>query len=575
MPSDTEEFQVVIKEREEGQEEYVLPAILREAEEQEESSNESAEDDEEENSSSEEEEEDDDASWLTPELDLQILQTIAAIKTKDPKVYDPSAKFYTDDVIDKTEKSDQKKGKKITLKDYEREMLLKHGGRIEEEERVDDDNEDEPVVMTYNEEQVAIKDAFKQAAFGDNEETEDHGEEDGFLTKRSKTAAEEEDEGEEYREFILKNLANDKASAIAFKDWNNYKENPNVTSDDAFLINYVLNRGWIGKKDETPTYEQIVNVDEEEEHLDQVDRFESKYNFRFEEEGGAQIVSHERNPEGSVRRKESKRKRERERKKLKKQLEKQAKQEEMEKMKTEKKKEIHERLIKIKQASGEVSGLENIDFDADFDSKAWDEQMAKVFDDKYYEGGEMEKPVWDDDLGEELPWEDEEENWSGTKRERDDKDGDDDADENTKKARKEYKKLKEEYDSLGYEDIIGGDTPTRYKYSQTTPENFGLTCEEILMADDKELNKYVSLRTLAPYRKQELAEREFKMFSKQKNSKYRDLRKHLDKKGGSQKHQEGNEYNKHSENKKGGHYNKERGHKKSSHSKHWKGKNKA
>ncbi|KAF7724138.1 KRRI-Interacting protein 1 [Apophysomyces ossiformis] len=591
MSSDTEEFPVVIKEREEGQEDYVLPEILREAEQQEDSSGSEGDDTEEENDSSEEEEEeeeeeDDDASWLTPELDLQILQTIAAIKTRDPKVYDPSTKFYTDDIYDKAKKKEQKKDKKITLKDYEREMLLKHGGRIEEEERTES-NDDEPRVLTYDEEQVAIKDEFKQAVFADKEEFEDNGDEDDFLVKRTKTPAEEKKEEEDYKEFILKNLAASftwhyckLSSAEAFKDWNNYKDNPSVSSDDAFLIDYVLNRGWIGKEQETPTYEEIVAVDEDEEHLDQVDRFESKYNFRFEEEGSAQIVSHERNPEGSVRRKESKRKRERERKKLKKEKERQEKKAEMERLKAEKIKEIQERLKEIKKSCGDdVLGLENIDLDADFDPKTWDAQMAKVFDDNYYAGGEMEKPVWDDDLDDIPEEEDEEHSGYKRKREYDEEDEDENKrkkiaktehsidNEDTKKrkemARKEYNKLMDELHSLEFEDIIGGDTPTRYKYRQTAPEDYGLTAEEILMADDKELNKYISLKSLAPYRKPELSERENKMFNKHKKSKYRELRRHLDKKLGGSDKSHGHQKKKWSNNNS------------SSHNRHWKGKHKA
>jgi protein KRI1 len=50
---------------------------------------------------------------------------------------------------------------------------------------------------------------------------------------------------------------------------------------------YVLNRGWVDKKGkQNPTYNEIVDVDKDmdEQYLDDVDRFESKYNFRYEEE---------------------------------------------------------------------------------------------------------------------------------------------------------------------------------------------------------------------------------------------------------------------------------------------------
>jgi protein KRI1 len=55
------------------------------------------------------------------------------------------------------------------------------------------------------------------------------------------------------------------------------------------LLSYVLNRGWVDKDaNKVPSYNEVVDdddgTDEEEEYLDKVDRFESSYNFRFEEE---------------------------------------------------------------------------------------------------------------------------------------------------------------------------------------------------------------------------------------------------------------------------------------------------
>jgi protein KRI1 len=44
--------------------------------------------------------------------------------------------------------------------------------------------------------------------------------------------------------------------------------------------------------------------------------------------------------------------------------------------------------------------------------------------------------------------------------------------------------------------------PTRFRYSTTAKSSYGLTPTEILLADDKDLNEYVGLKKLAPYRKQ-------------------------------------------------------------------------
>jgi len=58
----------------------------------------------------------------------------------------------------------------------------------------------------------------------------------------------------------------------------------------------------------------------------------------------------------------------------------------------------------------------------------------------------------------------------------------------------------EEYlNKMDYEDLVAG-IPCRFKYRNVPPESFGLTTEELLLADDTELNKYVSLKKISTYR---------------------------------------------------------------------------
>ena len=44
--------------------------------------------------------------------------------------------------------------------------------------------------------------------------------------------------------------------------------------------------------------------------------------------------------------------------------------------------------------------------------------------------------------------------------------------------------------------------PTRFNYVPVAQASFGLSASEILLADDKDLNEYVGLKKLAPFRKQ-------------------------------------------------------------------------
>lgn len=43
--------------------------------------------------------------------------------------------------------------------------------------------------------------------------------------------------------------------------------------------------------------------------------------------------------------------------------------------------------------------------------------------------------------------------------------------------------------------------PTRFRYTPVAKTSYGLTTAEVLLADEKDLNEYVGLKKLAPYRK--------------------------------------------------------------------------
>ncbi|KAI8575602.1 hypothetical protein K450DRAFT_261154 [Umbelopsis ramanniana AG] len=534
------------------------------------------------------EEEDENAELLTPEVDAQIMKTIAAIRTKDPQVYDAKKEFFVGEEIEKAKKNWEEKqkqtGKKVTLKDYHRGVLLEDGGIIDE-----DDEESAPAPKTHVQEQEEMKSDFKRAIMADDEE------EDGFFTMRDKTSDDLAAEEEDYKRFLLESMADNKAGKDAFADWQNYRENPNVDKDEAFLIDYVLNRGWVDKDaNKIPSYNEVVDEeagsDEDEEYLDKVDRFESAYNFRFEEEGGTQLVSHARDIDGSVRKKDNRRKLQRQARLSRKDEEKLQKDEELKRLKNLKMKEIEERLKMIQDITGNsVAGIDKIDLTGDFDGDAYDNQMKTIFDDSFYTGDDNEKPVWDDDIdtgleeaGEPDGQQAEEYNGDGaedheypinTNQDEDDLMMDADylpggekyaiADEGSgkgKKSKKDKKKDKkkkgkmieeeviasvsepiaeskkstkramekymEEYYNLNYEDMIG-DLPTRFKYRKVDANNFGLSPVEILLADDKDLNQVAGLKVLAPFRPAEKQASDKARFEKSKKFKLREFRKKL------------------------------------------------
>jgi len=337
---------------------------------------------------------------------------------------------------------------------------------------------------------------------------------------------------------------------------------------EKFLRDYILNMGWKTKEGINDTPKTAAGGDDDnlsvdpdsadEEFLDKLDEFESKYNFRFEEEGGHAIASHARKVEDSVRVKESKRKREREAKKARKEEAEKAKQIELQRLKNLKRQEIKNRLAEIEKVTGNTAGLSTAGeqyLDAEFDPEAHDQQMEAMLGEDFYEMEDSEFPVTGEEEQEQeaaeetfpadkdTPWyycdacvrpirpgnigyeckdceeedvtichnckkagehptshkmkkfmvaehEEPPEDWQSVlfqlkkKRTRDIASG----------------KMDELY-SMEYEDLLGGEIPCRFKYTQVDSDSFGLSSEAILLKGEAELNKSVSLKKLHPYRK--------------------------------------------------------------------------
>ena len=362
------------------------------------------------------------------------------------------------------------------------------------------------------------------------------------------------------REALLKERAkaweSDSSNAILGNYWENEMK---LDDGEKFLRNYILNMGWKTKEglNSAPKGDDDGSLSEDsdsadEEFLDKVDEFESKYNFRFEEEGGHAIASHARKVEDSVRVKDSKRKREREAKKARKEEADKMKQIELQRLKDLKRQEIKNRLLEIEKVTGNSTGLSTAGeayLDAEFDPESHDQQMEAMLGSEYYdqedsqfaveEEPETEEPVVDD----ETPWyycdacirpirpgnigyeckDCEEEDVTICHNCK--KSGQHPPSHKTKKflvAENEQPpedwqtvlfqlkkkrtrdiasgKMDELY-SMEYEDLLGGEIPCRFKYTQVDSDSFGLSTEAILLKNEAELNKTVSLKKLHPYRK--------------------------------------------------------------------------
>ncbi|KAF8648547.1 hypothetical protein AX16_006251 [Volvariella volvacea WC 439] len=536
------------------------------------------------------ESEDEDGEELTPAVDAAILRTLARIRKKDPSIYDNQKSVFEeerDKVRDLgSRKAKMQKSKTVTVRDLKLASALSAGSSRE--------GTPEPAPMTYVEEQQVLRNeaisAFRNAVHDD--------EEDDLLVLREKTKDEIEQEEEEYRQYLEREVGDlhelvtvesrkgeahdeqeqDKVESEAEGGDESGKkkkkkkkqaegtqeaEKPKKTKeeeDQEFLINYILNRGWIDRDAKhIPTYKEVTSTKhkksegkakmepegeldpdglptadpdiDEEDFEEIVDRFESSYNFRFEEPDAAHIPSFPRNIPDTVRREDSKRKEARERRKTRKEEELAKKREEVRRLKNLKMKEIRRKLETIGKEGGidldQDPALQELDLDGDWDPDAHDRQMAKLYadDGAYDEDADvLEKPVWDDDIdiGDIVPEENETQSKKKKKKKKKKDDNEEpdigvdvdqmDADvprnweeeewDGTEEMRKrKVQEYMDEIYGLDFNDMVAG-IPTRFKYVPVKSQSFGLTPAEILMATDKELNEYMSVKKYAPYRKE-------------------------------------------------------------------------
>jgi len=271
------------------------------------------------------------------------------------------------------------------LKDYHRRNLLEG----------DTDNREETTqITTYEQEQQALKEAFHVPIEQDEED------EDILKPKQRDKPTEEK----QYQAF-LKSALQDEASQKILTQLESLASRPVLnleTEDDneAFLAKYLLNRGWLDPSTEMPELYEDESEDEKK-----AEEFETQYNFRFEQPGGTEIMTHARTLSSS-RRGDEKRKRERERKKALKEEQRRKEMEEIARLRNLKRMELEERIRKVEEVAGSGGWTEK-DLEGDFDPEEWDKRMQRVFDEDYYTAEDKKKPKFEDiDISDLVPIED-------------------------------------------------------------------------------------------------------------------------------------------------------------------------
>ena len=470
-----------------------------------------------EESSSEDEDEDENGELATEALDTEIQATLNAIRNKDPRVYDKQVTFYSDVGEQDAENSNKKKEKPMFLRDYHRQNLLNGIDPTEEES-------EEPKSKTFAEEQEDLKnnvvrEMHDAADEGDDQDNDE--EEDDFLVRKPTTES---------------SSAPAKPKADAKLDIENADKDP-----ETFLSNFMSSRAWVLKdRNELHPFES-----DDEEEQDRAEAFEEAYNFRFEDPNkmNETLVTHARDASNkySVRREEkSSRKKHREAERVRKEEGKKERESEKNRLRKLKVDELHDKVRQIKEVSGlRASNLTDEDWahflDDAFDDQKWESEMQKRFSNEYYEGEEAtesgneeegegkrkrpKKPKWDDDIDitDIVPEFEEEQKKPQFGLSDIESDGEEEESNKNKKskaqekreqkrdARKEKLRIEEAVDrnlDLDIHLLPGASKKNKnqFRYRETSPQSFGLTARDILMAEDSQLNQFAGLKKLASFR---------------------------------------------------------------------------
>ncbi|KAK3990579.1 KRI1-like family C-terminal-domain-containing protein [Cladorrhinum sp. PSN332] len=522
--------------------------------------------------SSTDESEDDEAVLITEDLDAEISATLAAIKNKDPRIYDKDAVFYKPFDPEAAEKPKEKKEKPIFLRDYHRERYL--AGDVGAEE---DASADPQVPRTYMQEQADLKNAIiseiNAATAADDEE--EWSDDDAFIKPAKKEEA--------APAAAPSNGVHPSRAAhveLSELDVKNADKNP-----EEFLSKFMASKAWAPEANKWQAFES----DDDDDIDDMADQFEHAYNMRFEDptKSNEILTTYSRNMAAarSARKEElTGRKKLRALEKEKKEAEKKKREEERARLRRLKIEEASDKLAKIKQAAG-VTGKKLTDeewlkfLDDAWEDDKWEEEMKKRFDDSYYAEADddmaneksdeeeeddddddndddsdkknkkkqkPQKPKWDDDIdindivpdfeAKVLPPVTLSDEDAAAPTVEADSDSDDSDSERPAKKRKTSKDIKKEKieakrqaraemakieslvdQKLEFENprALSSKTFSTFRYRETSPNSFGLTPRDILLApSDAVLNEFAGLKKLATFRDAEKKKKDKKKLGK-------------------------------------------------------------
>lgn len=462
-------------------------------------------------------ESEDEGALATENIDSEIMATINAIRSKDPRVYDVNSKFYNDTEAADSSQTKSAKEKPMRLQDYHRQNLLS-GVTIEEEAG--------SVPLTYNQEQEQLK----KSIVGEIHAAANASDDD------------DDDEEEEANGEFLTAKPSGKARAsrpeVAL-DVDNADKDP-----ENFLSNFMVSRAWAA-----PTGSNLHPFDsDDDEEERKADEFEQAYNMRFEDpaKSNEKLRSHARDMAAkySVRREEQNpRQKKREAEKAQKEIEKQQRKEDKARLRKLKIEALEEKVRSIKRAAGmRTADILPEDWsrfvDDEWDDKQWEAEMQKRFGDDYYaehdvasDDGEVEgtrkvrKPKFDDDIDikdivpdfdaeEDVDFSLAKEEATVSKRQKAKK-AKEEKKQDSKKERRIIEQLVDDQLQLELNNSLPENSKSAgFRYRETSPKDFGLSSRDILLANDKQLNEFAGLKKLASFRDAEKKRKDLKHLGK-------------------------------------------------------------
>lgn len=448
-----------------------------------------------------------------------FMKTLSAIKKGDPSLLDPSVSFAPElPSISKSRK--ENKQKKMTLMDYHVKLVKERKGVTEE----DEEPQASKIDNGYYEQLHSIKNEFK-AALDSSDEDDD---ESGLIRGVKK----------------IENVEKSKSSRSSPIPLEEPKD-----EDEKFLFDYIVKKKYLNEPDVQADCKSLWKkntfVDNDSDQNEATEHTMEVKQHRFEESNAGEIKRFPRAIQstrdlGVKEQNAAKRREVKERKKK-------EKEEDLKRFSSLRAQLLQDKLKKLKEISGNDKFVnkklsQDIDMNAlldntDFDPEKHDANMSKLFGQDYddqVEDGEKPQFEFIEGIDDDMEEFDEDGHFVSLKDAQEEADDEDDIEEENdeeeeegtsklkrpekkKRKRREKKKKKIDIDQLpDYDDVISGQLPVRFKYRKVKPHDFGLSPEEIVMAEDKELNAWVSLKKAVGFRPEEEEAKDMKIYERRR-----------------------------------------------------------